>query len=175
MENWKEVPNTNGFYEVSNLGRLRRGKLPDSHKWLTKKGMVLNCYKRPSGYLFHVLHVNKKRFNRSVHGLVCEAFLGKTPDGMCVNHKNGIKTDNRLENLEYVTFSQNNIHSFRFLGKCLGEKHGRSKLTDKQVLYIRSLPKFQHNGGKLKELSKKLGVSTVTIRNVRIRKIWTHI
>lgn len=177
MEIWKEIPGTDGCYEISNIGRLRRGIIK-SHAWLTKTGKILHCYKRPAGYLFHVLYLDKKKFHKTVHGLVCSAFLGPVPEGKCVNHKNGIKTDNRIENLEYVTFSKNNIHASRFLNKGIGETHGMSRLTEKNVKFIRNYPYKRGNrkdNSSNRFLADKFGMSLDTIQKIRRRLLWNHI
>ena len=94
-----EVPYTR--YEVSNLGRVRN----------ERTGQVLRLRKGRSGY-FDVLLKYKgqdKRFY--VHKLVATAFVEGWREGLEVNHKNGVKTDNRAENLEWVTASENHQHA----------------------------------------------------------------
>ncbi len=73
-----------------------------------------------------------------VHRLVVTCFIGEIPDHLVVNHKNGIKTDNRVENLEIVTRSQNIIHAYATglaEGKA-GEDNSQAKLTEQQVLQM---------------------------------------
>ncbi|MCW7071887.1 MAG: HNH endonuclease [Methanophagales archaeon] len=74
------------------------------------------------------------------HRLVWHYFFGPIPDGMCINHKNGIKDDNRPENLEVVTYSENmsHAHKNRLLDQ-RGERNPNAKLSDKQVQEIREL------------------------------------
>ena len=100
-ERWHkcEVPYTR--YEVSNLGRVRN----------THTGQVLRLRKRPDGYLDVLLHYKGQPKRIYVHKLVATAFVEGWREGLEVNHKNGVKTDNRAENLEWVTSSENHQHA----------------------------------------------------------------
>ena len=110
-EIWKDVPNYDGLYQVSNLGRVRR---IDNKK-------LLKVSFRKKGYSVCVLFSNKRAKTFYIHQLVAMAFLEHKPCGMklVVDHINNIKTDNRLENLQIITNRQN-------LSK---DKVGTSKFT----------------------------------------------
>ena len=94
-----EVPYTR--YEVSNLGRVRN----------THTGLVLRPWKQNWGYLNIDLYYKGQRKVCLVHNLVATAFVEGWREGLEVNHKNGVKTDNRAENLEWVTASENRQHA----------------------------------------------------------------
>jgi hypothetical protein len=104
--------------------------------------------------------------------LVAEAFLGPKPAGRTVNHKNGEKTDNRPENLEYVTRSENQHHAYETGLQGRGQKHGRAKLTNEQVREIRR--RFD-NGENRTRMGKEFGVSQGLISQIGNRRIWKHI
>lgn len=130
MEQWRVIPNFYGLYEVSNQGRVRRRE--------TQR--VLGEKKHPGGYVFVCLSNAAIRKQRTIHSLVAETFMGPRPSGLEVNHRNGIKNDNRLENLEYVTHIENERHKREVLGKTnAGINHGAAKLTFSQVEEIRRL------------------------------------
>jgi hypothetical protein len=164
-EQWRPVtiPEFLGLYEVSNLGNIR------SKRCVNLRG----DYDR-SGYHRIVLQNNgyTKRF--LVHRLVAEAFLGPRPDGMTVNHKNGKKADNREYNLEYMTQSENELHSFRELGRTTpaGSKHWNHKLTEDDVRTIRAQ---REAGRSLNELSQIHNVNVASISLICNRRTWRHI
>jgi hypothetical protein len=99
----------------------------------------------------------------SVHRLVAEAFLAPVEGKTLVNHKNGIKTDNRVENLEWCDYTENMRHAFAngLNQASRGEDKGNSKLTEAQVLEIRRLRK---TGLFHREIAKQFGVSYSSIQ-----------
>lgn len=103
-EIWKDIPDYEGIYQASNLGNIKSLKFGSTGKERILKPTLNNC-----GYLRVCLHKNKKQKVRSVHQLVAITFLNHKPCGMelVVNHKNFIRVDNRLENLEIVTAREN--------------------------------------------------------------------
>ncbi len=101
FETWKPVVGYEGFYEISSHGRL---------KSLRKSRLIL-LSKNSEGYYNVKLSNNNGYRNHKIHRLVAQAFLGTPAKGMVVNHKNGCKTDNKVDNLEYVSPRDNVAHS----------------------------------------------------------------
>lgn len=101
-EIWKDIKNHEEFYEVSTEGRVRN----------KKTGKIIVGDINSIGYERVILYkpIRKRYFK---HRLVAEAFLGDIPVDYVVNHKNGIKTKNELDNLEIVSKSENDLHAFR--------------------------------------------------------------
>lgn len=90
------------------------------------------------GYYFVTYTSPTGTKNKHVHRLVAESFIGQIPEGYCVNHKDGNKKNNRLENLEIVTFSENIRHAVRTGLKCgdAGESNSMSKLSNDEATQL---------------------------------------
>lgn len=114
-EIWEPICGFNDFYEASNLGNVRSRDRVISYsdgrvrKYKSKK---LKPQLWGSTYLTVILAVNGKNTTKNVHSLVAEAFLEKEKYHQCVNHIDGVKTNNKLENLEFCTYSQNSQHAY---------------------------------------------------------------
>lgn len=114
MEIWKDIPGFEGSYEASTEGRIRstsRVVATGRGGYRITEGAVLKPYKTRNGYLMLVLSCDHKKTKALVHRLVAKTFLEESPDKYTVNHKNLIKTDNRVQNLEWMTHAENQQHA----------------------------------------------------------------
>lgn len=142
-EIWKAVPGFEGHYEVSNRGRVRSLDRMIPSRWggeFLKKGRVLQGH-NDNGYRRVNLCKDGSPSQHQVHRLVAAAFIGPCPEGCEVNHKNFDRSDNRVENLEYVTPAENVAHATRngHVGGKRGEKHYRARLSTEDVEEIKEL------------------------------------
>ena len=148
-EEWRDVEGYEGVYQVSNLGRVKN--------FSTSK--VLKLIVHEKGRLYVKLCKKGAYKMMFVHVLVARAFIPNPECKPQVNHKNGIKTDNRVENLEWVTASENLLHAYE-----IGLKvSARRKLSVEDVLYIRENP----DGLTRKQLAKMFGICVSTLDMVR--------
>lgn len=171
-EIWKDIVGYEGWYQVSNLGRVKRIK----SGYGARVGRILKSG-NGDNYPVAWLHKGGKPKGAYVHTLVLEAFVSSRPPGCECNHKNGIKSDNRSENLEWVTRSENRKHAHRTLrrkfGFGRGENHCNAKLTEEKVLKIRNL--FEMGEYTKYELGEMFGCSYMTIHDAVCRHTWIHI
>lgn len=167
-EIWMDIPDYEGLYQVSNLGNIKSFKRK-KEKILTNKIHRLGYYKT----CLAKDNINKMFF---IHRLVLLTFKPKEYfEGAEVNHKNGIKNDNMLENLEWCTRSENIQHSFDtgLIISRKGESHHKAKLTELQILQIREYHKNKEMT--ILEMSKIYNVHKKTISKIINNKIWKHI
>lgn len=126
-EIWKEVPGYDGKYEVSNLGRV---KSFNSHPYTGPKIMVNSVMR--NGYARVELSKNKSSKTFLVHRLIATVFIPNPDNKRTVNHINGNKLDNRVENLEWATDKENRNH---YLRKIAGEPYQLKSGRDKKCMY----------------------------------------
>jgi hypothetical protein len=121
VECWMPISGYEGFYEISNLGRiksLKRDVPTKDNRVKHLKERLLQPQRDKKGYLHIVLNKGAIKTIRNVHRIVCETYHpDKYFEGAWVNHINGKKDDNRISNLEFVTASENIKHGFRVLGR----------------------------------------------------------
>lgn len=164
-EMWKDVVGFEGHYEVSDLGRIKSLKVGPG----TFRGKILSPAKSPSGYFTVLLYLNRKRFTYRVSTLVCRAFIGYPSKGLQINHKDGVKNNNSLSNLEYVTASENVRHAFR-IG--LHPKMANQKLVPWEVVFIRAM---RHSGHTQKLVASCFDVTFGLVGHILHGRAWKRI
>lgn len=160
MEEFKKVA---ADYEIGTCGTIR------SLKW--GKIKVLTPSPNNKGYLIVQLRIDGEHKCYLVHRLVALAFIPNPDNKPCVNHINGDKTDNRVENLEWVTDGENKRHAVATGLYLQGEDSPLAKLTNEQARYIRENP----DGLNTVELGRVLGVSDRTISTIQIGKTYKNV
>lgn len=162
-EEWRPV--LGGDYEVSSLGGVRRAR-PGRR---TSVGRPMKPVLMRIGYLMVAPTVNGRNRRMYVHRLVAEAFLGPCPDGCEVNHIDGCKTNNTVENLEYVTHAENMRHAVNVGLSRSGAACPNAKLTEETVRELRAR---RAEGASFGVLAREFGVGIATAFNAAKGNSW---
>ena len=167
VEIWRDILGYDGDYEISNLGRIRSFKRYETGRVL--KPSTSRGYKSVTLYL-----PNGALKCPTVSRLVAQAFIPNPKNKPEVNHKNGIKTDDRVENLEWCTRIENIQHAFQngLMSNRRGEKQGSSKLTSHQVGRIKLMLEL---GSSVRKIAKLFDVNHTTIWAIKHSLIWKHV
>lgn len=181
-EIWKDIEGYVGHYQASNLGRIRSldrtftqwneaGK-----KFSVKplKGKVMKGFSDKDGYLRINLTNEGKKTQHCVHRLVAQTFIPNPENKLEVNHKNGIKDDNAVLNLEWATRSENAIHALRegLYEPARGERKN-GKLKEYQVIEIHAL--YATGSYTQAQLAEKYSIGSGTVSRIINGKEWSHV
>lgn len=175
-EIWKDIVGFEGLYQVSNLGRVRtlfRVITRANNRPHTIKQRILKPAKDTGGYLRVALSKDGKLYTKKVHRLVAEAFC-LFEVLLEVDHIDGDKTNNKSDNLEWVTRSENVQRAFDSgLAKPLrGGSNPRAKIDEMQALTIITLIE---NGRTLKKIHQEYGVSYHIVKDINRGKTWNFL
>jgi hypothetical protein len=173
-EIWKDIIEYEGSYQVSNLGRVKsllkfRGNRNGGY---FQKERILKPGKYKTGYSYVILYQNKVTKVFKIHRLVAQAFILNPENKREVNHINGIKFHNQLENLEWCTPSENRIHAYKtkLRRSNEGEQNNNVKLTQIQVDEIRQ--KYIPRKHSIYKLAKEYNISSSQIFVIVNHKSW---
>jgi len=173
-EEWKDVLGYEGHYRISSHGRLQSFKMKGRSSFV----IITPSFNKRTGYMMFRLHKNNSAESVRANRLVALTFIPNPENKPCVNHINGIKTDNRVVNLEWCTHKENTKHAiesglldFSKRTLCRGEATHCSKLKEKDVTDILSIG----SSLMLKDIAKRYGVTATTISSILKGRIWKHI
>ena len=188
IEEWRSIPNFID-YEVSSFGRVRsidriviqnhpRFKTGIQYRNFKSKflrpSIVSDKGKNPHYYL--TLRKDKKSYKFLIHRLVLMAFIGNCPEGFEGCHNDGNGLNNKLDNLRWDSPSKNQLdrykHGTGWTPHYKGENHPSSKLTEKDILYIRSIKKYRKRA---LDLSREFNISKSSIHQIIAGRSWKHV
>ena len=163
MEEWRDVVGFEDYFKVSNLGRV----------FSKRTNKILKQTMLKTGYASFATRIGGRKGQTHcfrVHILVAKAFISNPENKAQVNHINGIKTDNRLDNLEWVTASENMQHAYKSglvkRNLLMSNDNPKIKLTEADVLYILEVYVPRHREFGARALARKLGVGKTCILSV---------
>jgi hypothetical protein len=161
-EIWKSVEGFENLYEVSNLGNVRRldAITSNGHFW---KGRVLKLRHASNGYITIGLYENGKGHERRVHRLVATAFIPNPKNLPVVNHKDGNKKNNNVDNLEWTTKIENERHSVKIGTTPVGSQTHSAKLNEENILEIFSM---RESGMKQAQIARHFNVNPSRISRI---------
>ena len=167
FEIWKPIKGYEGIYEISNFGR--GVKSLDRH-WSPGEKILQSTFSE-DGYLQINLYKDKIHRNIKIHRLVAETFIPNLNNYPQINHKNGIKTDNRVENLEWCTHQENIDHVFEIGKRKRKQTKTSSKLTLEQIKEIKRLLKTKQY--QQKELAVMFNRDPAVISRIKNNKVYS--
>jgi DNA-directed RNA polymerase specialized sigma subunit len=176
---FRDIEGYKGIYQISNTGIIKSL----DRKIQTKNGVIrflkgkvlkqsLNTY----GYKTILLCANGISKNKLVHRLIANTFIENKDNNICINHKDGVKTNNNICNLEWVTHSENLKHAYdlklkipNVISKVKGVDHKLSKLNESDVIKIYNLNKPQ------REIASIFNISLSRVNQIKNKKAWVHL
>jgi len=164
---WRDILGYKGVYQINDLAFVKSLKRPRG-----KRDKIISSCVAQTGYKTVVLFKNSVRKIYLLHRLIAMAFIPNPENKPCINHKDGNKLNNSLDNLEWCTRAENNQHAFRngLINKS-GEKCNLSKLKSYQVLEIRKLLKKY----KQKDIARKFHIDQSTVSYIKTKRLWAHL
>lgn len=180
IENWKAVVGYEDYYEVSDFGAVRSvdreivcpSRWGTTRKWV-QPGVLLTPVVNPVDHYGYVcLYRAGVRQRRPVHQLVLEAFIGPCPEDMETCHCNGIRMDNRVENLRWGTKTENMADKIKTGTDPRGENNGMGKLSEDDVREIRALANTKI---KKVDIARKFNISPTYLADITANRYWAHI
>lgn len=166
-EIWKDIPGYEGMYRVSDMGRvesLHRVITRSNGTSWTIRAKILKPYLHKGYWGVNLCNDSGHRFT-DIHLLVALAFLGPRPGGYHTHHKDGDKTNNNVENLEYKQLEEHHSHHVR------GSKHPLSKIDEETARQVKHL---MAQKVKRSEIVARTGVSVHIIKDIQRERTWWY-
>ena len=175
-EIWKDVIGYEGLYQVSNLGTIKslsRTRKNHTNGIACVKERMLNP-STSNGYKCVQLRKNCSGKFIAVHRLVALMFLNNTEDKPTVNHIDGNKLNNVVSNLEWATYTENNIHAIKNkLRLIIGEDHFAASFSDNEVIELRKI--IDSGLYTQRSIANAYSIKESVVSKIKTRATWKHI
>lgn len=176
-EIWKDIPGYEGRYQISDSGKVKslarvsKSKYPGGNP---VKMRILKSTINPGGYEVVILCKDAKTKCIGIHRLIATAFIPTINGKDHINHKNGNRLDNTIENLEWCTNQENQTHSWKHNSRqpLRGENNGHAKIKPEDVVEIRRL---RSEGYTYIEIGKRFNLSRPSVQDIIYRRTWKHV
>lgn len=177
IEEWKDIKGYEGHYQISNKGGVKSLRREVPHAKYGSRvvdSQELSPSFTTKKYLQVRFCVDKVKTTEKLHRLVAQAFIPNLENKPCVNHKDGVKTNNLVGNLEWCTWSENTQHATELglMPDNRGSRSYRSILTEEDIPIIRER---LSNGDTSSSIGQDYGVSSAAIFDIKRKKSWKHI
>lgn len=176
-EIWKDISTYEGIYQVSSMGHVKSLDRLAKDRWgggrlIYGKMITIQCDMH--GYRYVHLYKNSKGRNCKVHLLVAKAFIENINNLPFINHIDGDKSNNCINNLEWCTQSENEKHAHQIgLKNHKGENHPRNRFTNDDILEMRRL--FDIEKLNQREIGRIMNINYKTVHKIVHRQRWAHI
>src|SRR3990172_703465 len=156
LEIWKDIPSYEGIYQASSFGKIRSLNFKNTHRCLLMNQTIGN-----DGYLCLNLYKNGIPKIIRVHRIIAKVFVPNPSNKICINHKDGNKKNNHINNLEWCTYSENNYHAYRILNKkaALLGKLGIDNYRSKKTLQFMNSGELVNEWNSQADIERTLGIS----------------
>lgn len=170
-EVWKDVERYEGLYQISNYGKVKSFK----HRVHGENGVILKPHEYDAYSQYKLSDSNNKEERIPAHRLVATAFIPNPNNYPEVNHKNGVKTDNRVQNLEWCTRQQNIIHMHKVLYPHMmrGRRNPRTGITEEDALRIYELAIKEERT--LEDIGEEYGISACAVVDIKVGRTWNYV
>ena len=165
-EIWKDIEGYEGLYQVSNFGKIKSlPKFINNNSKSKKIGYyskekILKPFYNPKGYLLIKLFKNNKNYTKKIHRLVAQAFVPNLNNLPQVNHKDGNKQNNKVNNLEWCTNKENQIHAWQH--NLQKRRIGKDNPLSKKVYQYDLIGNFIKEWNSIQEVEKNLKISNIS-------------
>lgn len=166
IEEWRDITGYEGLYQVSNWGRVKTmARLHREDRPYMKQERLMKPPVNNVGYPQVCLYKDKKGVIHSVHRLVATAFLERKPEHRVINHIDGNKQNNRIDNLEWCTYGHNQSHAIRtgLIKIVSGEDTYNAKITNLERL---SIPTMYGEGMTQREIAIIMGIGQQNVSKI---------
>lgn len=178
QEIWKDVVGYEGLYQVSNFGRVKSLARKINHgRYIEDRGdVIMTLFLNRQGYFTVILSKNGEKKQHRVHQMVARAFIPNFDNKEMINHIDCNTQNNRVENLEWCTNSENQLHAIaNGLKTDIGVNHSLSKLKQEDIKFIREHYKFRDKIYNTRSLAEMFNVSKSTINDIVLGKSYLSI